>query len=435
MDKYHTIIIGAGPAGYTAALKLAGAGKSVCLIDKSREYLGGTCLNRGCIPVKSFLESANLYQRIQLASNFGLNATAEKPDLIKIQEKSNKNIELLKKGVFSLLQSKKVKLEFGTVSFLSPEKIAIKNKDQSKEIEAENFILATGSKPKDLPGFKIDNKKIFNSDGLFKKIPDAKNLLIIGGGYIGCELAQFYNAIGANVTIADIAESLLPGQDKDITKALQKELSKKGIKILTAHKVTSAELEKFEIAIVAVGRAPNIDNLGLKEIGIQLENGFIKVDKNFKTTVTNIHAIGDLINTPMLAHVAFAEAKKAADYILSKEPKPIDYKLVPEVIFSQPQIASIGLKEAEANKQGIAVEVKKKFFRAVAKAQIAGETFGFAKLIVDKNSQELIGASIIGPQATELIHILAVWIKNSSSIQKVEEAIYAHPTLSEIFAP
>jgi dihydrolipoamide dehydrogenase len=435
MGKYHTIIIGAGPAGYTAALKLAEAGKSVCLIDKSKEHVGGTCLNRGCIPTKSILESANLYKRIQEAKTFGIDASSKNPNLETILEKANNNVSLLKKGLLSLLKNKKVNLEFGTASFLSPEKIVIKNKDQSKEIEAENFILATGSKPKELPGFEIDNEKIFNSNRLFKKLPEANNLLIIGGGYIGCEFAQFYNALGAKVTIVDIAESLLPGQDKDVVKILEREFSKKGIKILTAHKTTVTDLEQFDAAIIVVGREPNLDSLNLANIGIKLEKKFIKVDKNFRTTVTNIYAIGDLINTPMLAHVAFAEGEKSADYILGEEPKPIDYKLVPEVIFAEPQIASIGLKECEAKKKGIEIEVKKKFFRAVAKARILGEVSGFAKLIANKNSQKLIGASIIGPQATELIHILSGWIKNSSSIQEVEEAIYAHPTLSEIFAP
>lgn len=435
MNKYHTVIIGAGPAGYTAALKLASAGKRVCLIDKSRKHLGGTCLNRGCIPTKSILESAHLYQRIKSAKSFGINANAENPDLETIQEKSNQTIALFKGGLLSLLKAKKIDLEFGRASFVTKDKIKVKAKDGDKEIEADNFILATGSKPKELPGLKVDNKKIFNSDGLSQKLPDAKNLLIIGGGYIGCEFAQFYNAIGANVTIVDIAESLLPGQDQDIGKALQKEFSKKGIKILTAHKITSPEIEKFDIAIAAVGREPNLGNLNLANVGIELEKGFIKVDKNFKTTAGNIYALGDLINTPMLAHVAFAEAKKAADFILGKASKPLDYKLVPEVIFTEPQIASFGLKETQAAKENVAIEVTKNLFRSNAKAHILGQIAGFTKLVFDKKDKKLLAASIIGPQATELIHILIAFARGGADKPEIEKSIYAHPTLSEIFAP
>ncbi|MCF7916333.1 MAG: dihydrolipoyl dehydrogenase [Candidatus Omnitrophica bacterium] len=434
MSSYHTVIIGAGPAGYTAALKIAAAGKSVCLIDKDKEELGGTCLNRGCIPTKSILESANLYKKIKTANDFGLDASAAKPNLENIQEKANKNIALLKKGLLSLLQAKKVHLEFGRASFLSAEKILVKSKEKAKEIEAENFILATGSKPKGLSGFKVDNKKIFDSDGLFKKLPQAKSLLIIGGGYIGSELAQFYSSLDYQVTIADVADSLLPGQDKDLVKILEREFLKKGIEILTAHKVTSADLEKFDITIVAVGREPNLDNLNLANIGIGLEKRFIKVDHNFKTNVSNIYALGDLINTPMLAHVAYQEAEAVADFILEGTKKKINYQLVPEVIFTEPQIASFGLKEAEADKENIAIEVSKSLFRANAKAYILGQIAGFSKLVFRKKDKKLIGASIIGPEATELIHTLIAFAKSSATKAEIEKSIYAHPTLSEIFA-
>jgi dihydrolipoamide dehydrogenase len=434
MDKYHTAIIGAGPAGYTAALKIAAAGKSVCLVEKSKDELGGTCLNRGCIPTKSILETANLYKKIKTAKDFGLDVSAIKPNLETILEKTNKNIALLKKGFLSLLQAKKVHLEFGTASLLSSQKIQIKSKDQTKEIEAENFILATGSKPKSLPEFKIDNKKIFDSDGLFEKLPESKSLLIIGGGYIGSELAQFYSDLDYQVTIADVADSLLPGQDQDVVKILEREFLKKGIKILTSYKVISADLEKFDLVIVAVGREPNLDNLNLANIGIELEKGFIKVDHNFKTNVSNIYALGDLINTPMLAHVAFFEGNLAADSILGSTPEGADYNLVPEVIFTEPQIASFGLKEGQAEKENIVIEVTKNLFRTNSKAHILGQIAGFSKLVFRKKDKKLLGASIIGPEATELIHTLIAFAKSGATKTEIEKTIYAHPTLSEIFS-
>ncbi|MFO8053320.1 MAG: dihydrolipoyl dehydrogenase [Candidatus Omnitrophota bacterium] len=434
MNKYHTAIIGAGPAGYTAALKIAAAGKSVCLIDKDREELGGTCLNRGCIPVKSFLESANLYQKIKSADSFGIKVTGEEVNFDKIKEKSNKNIALLKKGVLFLLKSKKITLEFGQASFVSDQKIQLKNGDNTKEIEADNFILATGSLPKRLPNLDIDNKKIFDSSGLCKNLPQAKNILIVGGGYIGCEFAHFYNSLGSEVTIVDIAESLLPGQDKDITKALAKEFKKKGIKVLTSHKTTQEEVDKFDIVIVAVGREPNTGSLNLEKAGIELENNFIKVDKNFKTTAGNVYAVGDLINTPMLAHVAFSEGNLTANSILGNIVEGINYNLVPEVIFTEPQIASFGLKEAEAERENLAIEVSKNLFRANAKAHILGQIAGFSKLIFGKKDKKLIGASIIGPEATELIHTLVAFAKSDATKSEIEKSIYAHPTLSEIFS-
>lgn len=434
MNKYHTAVIGAGPAGYTAALKIAAVGKSVCLIDKDRKELGGTCLNRGCISVKSFLESANLYQKIKSADSFGIKVAGEEVNFDKIKEKSNKNISLLKKGVLFLLKSKKITLEFGKASFVSGQKIQLKNGGNTKEIEADNFILATGSLPKRLPNLDIDNKKIFDSDGLCKNLPQAKNILIIGGGYIGCEFAHFYNSLGSEVTIVDIAESLLPGQDKDITKALAKKFKKRGIKVLTSHKTTQEEIDKFDIVIAAVGREPNTGSLNLEKAGIELENNFIKVDKNFKTTTDNIYAIGDLINTPMLAHVAFFEGNLAADSILGNTAETIDYNLVPEVIFTEPQIASFGLKEAEANKENLAIEVTKNLFRTNAKAHILGQIAGFSKLVFAKKDKKLLGASIIGPEATELIHTLIAFAKSGATKAEIEKSIYAHPTLSEIFS-
>ncbi len=433
MEKYHTVIIGSGPAGYSAALRIASLDKTVCLIDKSEADLGGACLNRGCIPVKSFLESANLYQKIKLADSFGLKAEIQKPDLGKIKEKSDNNVSLLKKGLLFLLKSKKVDLKLGEASFISSDKIEVKTRKGDEQVEAENFVIATGSKPKKLPNLDVDGRKIFDSDQLCKNLPQAEDILIVGGGYVGCEFAQFYNSLGSKVTIVEVADSLLPGQDKDTAGVLEKEFSKKGIEILTSNKVISDQTEKFDITIVAVGREANVGNLNLARAGVELEQGFVKVDKNFKTTADNIYAVGDLINTQMLAHVALAEGARVADYILGKVAGAIDYNLVPEVVFSQPQVASVGLKQCRAESQKIEIEIKKNFFRANPKAQIAGQISGFSKMIFSKENDKLLGASIVGSEANELIHTLIAFAKKGATKKDIGESIYAHPTLSEIF--
>lgn len=433
MNRYHTVIIGAGPAGHTSALKLAKAGKAVCLIDKSEVDLGGTCLNLGCIPTKSFLESANLYQKIKLAENFGIKAETKKPDLKKIKEKAANDIHVLKKGFLSLLKNANLSLELGEASFLSVNKISLKSASINKEIEADNFILATGSVPKELPLLKIDNRRIFDSSGLCKKLPQGKNIFIIGGGYIGCEFAQFYNAMDFEVTVADVADSLLAGQDRDIIKILERQFLKKGIKVLTSHKIEPADIEKFDLVLSAVGRKPNIEKLKLNRAGVAIKDGFVEVDSRLRTSQKNIYAIGDVINAPMLAHAAFIEGGKAADSVLGRKIKPVNYSLVPEVIFTDPQIASIGLKEAEADGQGIEVEVRKNFFKANPKALIAREASGFVKLVFSKKEKKLLGGSIIGPEATELIHVLISFVKKGATKLEIEESIYAHPTLAEIF--
>jgi dihydrolipoamide dehydrogenase len=320
-------------------------------------------------------------------------------------------------------------------------------------VEADNYILATGSKPKDLGSLKIDNRYIFNSDGFCHNPKLGDNILIIGGGYIGCELASFYNSLGAKVTIIDIASTLLPGKDKDLVKTLAREFSKRGIEVLTAHKLKAADVDdgkvkitaedlnggrelsrKFSLAIVAVGREANFANLNLAATAVAEDKGFIKVDSNFCASASGIYAIGDLINTPMLAHIAYKEAAAVTDFILRGKTPSIDYGLTPEVIFSQPQLATFGLSETQASEKDIEVEVRKSFFRTNAKAHIAGEPAGFAKLILDRDNQQLLGASIVGAEATELIHTLIAIANSGQSAEVAKKIIYAHPTLSEVFS-
>ncbi|MFH1352686.1 MAG: dihydrolipoyl dehydrogenase [bacterium] len=452
MKKYDVIVIGGGPAGYSAAERLAELKKSVCIVETDENRVGGTCLNEGCIPVKSLLEAAEVYDNVKNAFRFGISAKAEPPDMKKIRGFAEKNVLHLRSSLFSFLKGRGVDFVFGRASFTSKHEIEVaKEKGGSEKLEADYFVIATGSKAKELPALAPDGKYICNSSELLKTGLPADKILIVGGGYIGCEFATFYSRMDSKVTVVEMREQILPGEDGDVARALSGELAKSGVEIFTEGEIVSAakkgskietviklrgkadeKVFEFDRALVCAGRVPDISGLALEKIGVETEKGFIKVDKQMKTSVPNVYAAGDVVNTPLLASVAYGEGKAAAESIAGFEGSPFDYSAVPRVVFTSPQVGCIGMTEKEAKQKGLEVKIIRKFFKANAKAFITGRNAGFAKIIFDEKSHRLLGAAMLGPFAGELIHLLSRAVLEKITVEKALDIIYAHPTLSEI---
>ncbi len=447
MKKYDCIIIGAGPGGTQAALKLAGFNKSVCIIEKEENHIGGVCLNEGCIPVKSLLESANIYQKIKNSGKFGFITTLPQVNMDMLKKSAQKNIDKLKNGLMGVLRNNKIDIIFGEASFISPEKIEVSLPDgEKKELFADYFVISTGSKSKEINNLPTDGKYILNSEQLLKSDMEANSILIIGGGYIGCEFASFYNRIDKKVDIIEECSSLLPSEDSDISKTLHREFKKAGIDICISSRVSSLSIvkngveasikelppKKFDKVLIAVGRIANIEALQIHKANIKEKNGFLCVDKYMRTNIKNIFAVGDVSGSPMFAYTATASADLVADIIAGVQNSGVNYSLLPRVVFSYPPVASIGITQKEAEKKGLNIGIKKKFFKANAKAVINDCETGFAKIIFDLESRRILGASIIGADAYELIHTLIIAIKENYSIDEMRSLIFAHPTLSEI---
>lgn len=421
---YDLVIIGAGWAGFNAAVKANELGLKVVLIDKNE--IGGTCLNRGCIPTKTLLQSAKVYSQAKKAKNFGVEFVEAKINFVEVQLRKNKIIQQLQQGM---------KLSLRGVDFINSEAFIV-DKDTvrcgSREIKTKAIIIATGSKPYELPGFKFDGRKIISSDDILniKQIPE--RLLIIGGGVIGCEFAVLFSALGTKVTIVEKMPQLLPAEDKEIAKKLETVFKKKGISILTNTDAASVNTDDHDFVLVCVGRSAFVDGLALDKIGLRLEKGKIAVDDYLRTNIFNIYAAGDCTGRFMLAHFASYQGIVAAGNIAHPDsPKKADNPNIPNCIFTEPEIASIGLSEEKATAKGIEAKSSKFDFLGSGMARIMDETDGFIKMVVDKKTDTLIGASVIGPKATELIGILALAVNNHLKASQIRETIFAHPTLSE----
>ncbi|MFH1655436.1 MAG: dihydrolipoyl dehydrogenase [Candidatus Omnitrophota bacterium] len=417
-------IIGAGWAGYSAAMRAKQLGLSVCLVEQSA--VGGTCLNRGCIPTKVMVNSAKSFSQTKKLPNFGVELSGAKINFEKIQSRKNAIVDKLNKGMQLQLKTKGIDFVQGKAKIVSADEISV----DSKSIKAKNIIISIGSKPTELPFLKFDQKKIVSSDEILdiKFIPES--LLIVGGGVIGCEFASIFSSLGSKVTIVEILEHILPNEDKDIAKKLEVAFKKKGIKVLAKTDVKSVDLDKFEKILVCVGRIANTDLDGLEGVGINKDKKGISVSENLQTNIANIYAVGDCIGGHQLAHVAAYEGETAVENISGKKIQ-VDYSSVPNCIFTSPEVASVGSTEEQANIKGISYQVSKFDFLASSMAHILDETEGFVKIIVDSNSKEVIGASIIGPKATELISVFSLAIKSKLTISQIHDTIFAHPTLSE----
>ena len=442
MKKYEVVILGAGPGGYQAALELGKAGVKVLLVDRAKEKVGGVCLNLGCIPTKNYLESAAFTSKIEHFKSCGLSLDYGGLNLQTLQEKTIELKTEIRTGVLWMLEQSKVELLFGEASFVDEKTIDV----DGERVEFEKCVIATGSKVRELPQLPIDKKRVLSSDDIFDLNVMPKSIAIIGAGPIACEFATFFNAFGVNVTLIGRSSQLLPSEDEDVSKALTRVFKRSGINVMTSTTVAKTDMhdegvslslneseEKIECDLVlsATGRIPNCDKLNLEKTGVKRdERGFIEISPSFKTSQDNVYAIGDVVNTPAFAHTAYAEAKIVAKNILSSESNANSH-LTPSTIFTIPQIASCGLKEKDAKEQGIEVEVSKAYYKANAKAKIHGDDSGFAKITLSKEGI-ILGATVIGVEATEIIHELLIAIENKITISELRKMIHAHPTVSEI---
>ena len=437
-------VIGGGPGGYVAAIKAAMLGADVTVIEKRR--VGGTCLNVGCIPTKALLASSSLITSIKEAKDFGISIDGNiEADFESIMGRKNKIVNQLINGIEFLFDKRGIKLVNGFGKLIDKNKIEVKKEDGTIEvIEADKIILANGSQPVILPMFPYDGETIITSDEALnlKEVP--KSLLIVGGGVIGCEFGQFFKTLGTEVTIVEMFDQLLPLEDKDVAKQLQRQFKKDKIKVMTGIRIEKCEIVddevvatlsngkqvKAEKALLSIGRKPYLDNSGVEDIGITLERGKIVVNENLETNIEGVYAIGDLINTPFLAHVASKEGLIAAQNAVCGNSKTVNYKAVPRCVYTEPEVAGVGKTEKELQQQDITYKVGQFDFRALGKAQAIGHFQGFIKILSDQEDK-VIGASIVGPHATDLLTELSLAVHLGLTVEQVGDVIHAHPTLSE----
>ncbi len=449
MEKeYDIAIIGSGPGGYVAAIRASQLKLQTVLIE--RENLGGICLNWGCIPTKALLKSAEVYGSMKHASDFGLNAEKISPDFTKVIGRSRKVAEMNSKGVEFLMKKNKIDVVKGNARIGGSSLIEVTaNNHKTDKISAKNIIVATGGRPKSIPGIEFDGDTLIEYRKAMSLETLPKSMVIIGAGAIGVEFAYFYNEMGTEITLIEMLDQLLPIEDKEISDILAKSFKKNKISAHTSAKVESvrkkgkgaevtfskkgnSETVTADKALIAIGIQGNCENLGLEELGVTVEKGFIKVNEWYQTNIKGIYAIGDIIGPPLLAHVASHEGVICVEKIAGIATHPLDYDSIPGCTYCQPQVASIGLTEAKALEQGHDIKIGRFPYTASGKARAIGEREGLVKLIFDKKYGELLGAHIIGNEATELIAELGVAKALESTPVELSKIIHAHPTLSEM---
>jgi len=420
---YDLTIIGAGWAGFNAAIRAKKLGLSVCLIDSKQ--IGGTCLNYGCIPTKTLIASAKVFLNVKKSSNFGVISDNPRINFAAIQDKKNKVISQLRQGMQSRLSG----IDFinSAAKIISPQEIKV----DSAVINSKFILIATGSYPVCLPSLEFDHKKIISSDDALELSEIPSSLLIVGGGVIGCEFAGLFSALGSQVTIVEKMSQLLPAEDKDLARKIEVIFNKKGIKVVTGADVSNFNLNDYSKILVCTGRVPNLQELGLRELGLELNGNRIFADDYLKSGLGNIYVAGDCTAKLMLAHYAAYQGVIAVENMFLDKKQPASNSLVPACIFTDPQIASVGTQEAGALSAGLPIKVHKFDFRGNAMAHIIEETEGFIKIVINSQSGRIIGASIIGPCASELISTLTVAISSQLGIDEFSKIIFAHPTFSE----
>ncbi|MDR0726026.1 MAG: dihydrolipoyl dehydrogenase [Prevotellaceae bacterium] len=448
--QYDLIVIGSGPGGYVAAIRASQLGMRTAIVECAE--VGGVCLNRGCIPTKSLLKEVQVFEDIVHSTDYGIIDKGAYLDIDLVVERAKNVSATMSKGIYMLLKKNKIDLIKGYGRLESPNTVEV-SAEESRKITATHIIIATGARPKELPSMPVDEKYLLTyKTALF---PDTipPSMVIVGSGAIGAELAYFYNSTGTKVTLVEFMPNIVPLEDEDVSAQLSRSLRKEGIKVMTNSSVNSVTVDEnkkqciVEIStkkgsetvvcskvLFAVGIVANIEDIGLEKLGIEVEKGKIKTDSFYRTNVEGVYAIGDVISTPALAHVASSEAVACVEKIAGLEVEPIDYNTIPSCIYTTPEVASVGMTEKQANEAGFTVKTGKFPYSASGKAAAAGHREGFVKLVFDEKTDKLLGAHLIGAGVTEIIAGLTLAMKLGATGKQIMKTIHPHPTMSEAVA-
>ncbi|MCX8489971.1 MAG: dihydrolipoyl dehydrogenase [Cyclobacteriaceae bacterium] len=447
MASYDVIVIGSGPGGYVAAIRASQLGMKVGVVEKAE--LGGICLNWGCIPTKALLKSANVFEYIKHAKDYGIDVKEASPDMAAMVKRSRDVAAGMSKGVQFLFKKNKIDQIEGHGKLKKGGKVEVTDAAGKKtDYDAKHIILATGARSRELPALKIDNKKILGYRDAMVLPFKPQKMLVVGSGAIGVEFAYFYNTIGVEVTVVEFLPRIVPVEDEEVSKQLEKSFKKSGIAIYTNSEVTKVDTSgkgcvatvktptgeikiEADVVLSAVGVATNLENLGLEEVGVKNEKGKVLVDAFYKTNVAGIYAIGDITSGPALAHVASAEGIICVENIAGKKPEPLNYNNIPGCTYCSPEIASVGYTEEAAKKAGYQIKVGKFPFTASGKAKAAGASDGFVKVIFDAKYGEWLGAHMIGANVTEMIAEVVSARKLETTGHDVIKTVHPHPTMSE----
>jgi len=455
--EYDLVILGGGTGGYVAAIRASQLGLKTAIVEKGK--LGGTCLHKGCIPSKALLRSAEVFATAKKSDEFGVEITDVKLNFLNVQKRKQAIVDQLHQGVQQLMKKGKIDIYEGFGRILGPSifspmpgtiSVEMNNGEENEMLIPKNVIIATGSRPRNLDGLDIDGESILSSDEALELTKLPQSVIIVGGGVIGIEWASMLSDFGVDVTVIEYADRILPTEDNEISKEMNRLMTKKGVKIHTSTKVLPKTLNKengvtiqaeskgeqqefaAEKILVSVGRKPNVEGIGLENTDIQIQEGNINTNQFYQTKESHIYAIGDVIGGLQLAHVASHEGIIAVEHIAGKNPLPMNHTLISKCIYSSPEIASVGYTEGEAKEKGYNVKLGKFPFKAIGKALVYGESDGFVKLVVDEETDDILGVHMIGPHVTDMISEAGLAMVLDATPWEVSHTIHPHPTLSEV---